>query len=273
TESYERIYEEEDYGEELGPNAPFWRVFLEESEVYDKELVEGWRDSLDVLLVFAGLFSAVLITLLVQSSLALQPDYAYISASLMIELIAVQRAWARGSAVDDVPPSGVTLESVTATSLDYWCNGLWYTSLALSLSVALLAVLVKEWIQAYASSTSGDPKNQALVRQFRFSGIERWNVPLIIGFLPTLLHLALFLFFVGLSIYTFTFDQTIAWVVLGISATVFLLYFMATILPIFDDQCPYKTPLSRACQHVLAWIPSDWLVDDSSSDLRCADLG
>ena len=131
--------------------------------MYDKELVEGWRDSLDVLLVFvsrqsshtllsderhkAGLFSAVLITLLVQSSLALQPDYAYISASLMIELIAVQRAWARGSAVDDVPPSGVTLESVTATSLDYWCNGLWYTSLALSLSVALLAVLVKEWIQ------------------------------------------------------------------------------------------------------------------------------
>ena len=88
--------------------------------MYDKELVEGWRDSLDVLLVFvsrqsshtllsderhkAGLFSAVLITLLVQSSLALQPDYAYISASLMIELVAVQRAWARGSAVDDVPP-------------------------------------------------------------------------------------------------------------------------------------------------------------------------
>ena len=140
-----------------------------------------------------------------------------------------------------------------------------YTSLALRVA--------EEIPQAYASSISGDPKNQALVRQFRFSGIERWNVPLIIGFLPTLLHLALFLFFVGLSIYTFTFDQTIAWVVLGISATVFLLYFMATILPIFDNQCPYKTPLSRACQHVLAWIPSDWLVDDSSSDLRCADLG
>ncbi|KAL1751612.1 hypothetical protein FB107DRAFT_185945, partial [Schizophyllum commune] len=73
-------------------NARFWRVYLDEAHIYDAEMIEGWRDTLDVLLVFAGLFSAVVMTLVVQSSTALKPDYAQISASLMIELIGIQRA-------------------------------------------------------------------------------------------------------------------------------------------------------------------------------------
>ena len=49
---YEQKYEEDDYGDELGSNARFWRVLLDEGQAYDAEMIEGWRDTLDVLLVF-----------------------------------------------------------------------------------------------------------------------------------------------------------------------------------------------------------------------------
>ncbi|KAL1741529.1 hypothetical protein HDZ31DRAFT_66839 [Schizophyllum fasciatum] len=242
---YEQKYEEDVYGEELGSNARFWHVLLDEGRVYDMELIEGWRDTLDVLLVFAGLFSAVVTTFVVQSSQALQPDYAQVAASLMAEMLAIQRAWATGLAVDDVPRSSLTLDSVSASSLDYWCNGLWFSSLALSMSAALMAVLVKQWLLAFSSHVSGTPKHQALARQFRLIGVERWNVPLIVGLLPMLLHVSLLLFFVGLSLYIFTFDAAIAWVIITLSILVYSLYLAANVLPMIYSQCPYKSPLSH----------------------------
>ncbi|KAL1715807.1 hypothetical protein EV715DRAFT_275500 [Schizophyllum commune] len=207
---YEQKYEQDEYGKEQGSSARFWRVFLDESQVYDTELIEGWRDTLDVLLVFAGLFSAVVTTFVVQTSTALQADFAHISVSIMLELVAIQRAWASGLPVDEVPRSALSIDSVTASSLDYWCNGFWFVSLALSLSTALMAVLVKQWIQAYSKNTFGTPRHQALVRQFRLFGIEQWNVPLIISLLPILLHLSLLLFFVGLSLYILSLSAAIA---------------------------------------------------------------
>ncbi|KAI4522684.1 hypothetical protein K525DRAFT_283499 [Schizophyllum commune Loenen D] len=242
---YEQKYDEDTYGEELGNNARFWHVLLDEGRVHDAELVDGWRDTLDVLLVFAGLFSAVVTTFVVQSSQALQPDYAQISVSLLAEMLAMQRAWATGSSIDDVPRSSLALDAVSASALDYWCNGLWYISLSLSMSAALMAVLVKQWILAYNSNVSGTPKQQALARQFRLIGVERWNVPFIVGLLPMLLHISLLLFFVGLSLYVFTLDSVIAWIIVALAIAVYLLYLVANILPMFDSQCPYKTPLSH----------------------------
>ncbi|KAL1677194.1 hypothetical protein EV122DRAFT_279317 [Schizophyllum commune] len=259
---YEQKYAEDAYGEELGANARFWHVLLDEAQTYDADLVTGWRDTLDVLLVFTGLFSAVVTTFVVQSSQALQPDYAQISVTLLAEMMALQRAWASGSSIDDVPRSSLALDAVTASSLDYWCNGLWYTSLALSMSAALIAVLVKQWLLAYNSNVSGTPKHQALARQFRLIGVERWNVPLIVGLLPMLLHVSLLLFFVGLALYVFTLDSAIAWVVVALAVTVYALYLLANVLPMLDSQCPYKTPLSQygyiVLRHlldkVLGWI-------------------
>ncbi|KAI5900691.1 uncharacterized protein SCHCODRAFT_02683520 [Schizophyllum commune H4-8] len=248
---YEEKYGEDAYGEELGPNARFWHVSLDEGRVYDADMVEGWRDTLDVLLVFAGLFSSVVTTFVVQSSQALQTDYAQISVTLLSEMIAIQRAWAEGSPVKDVARSHISLSAVSASKLDYWCNGLWYMSLSLSLSVALMTVLVKQWLQVYQGHVSGTPKHQALIRQFRLIGVERWNVPLIVGLLPMLLHASLLLFFVGLSLYTFSLDTTIAYVVIALAGSAYSLYIVANVLPMFDPQCPYKTPLSNYGSHLL----------------------
>ena len=42
----------------MGPNARVWRVYQDEADMYDTEMIEGWQGTTDVLLVFvrASLF-------------------------------------------------------------------------------------------------------------------------------------------------------------------------------------------------------------------------
>ncbi|CAE6446599.1 unnamed protein product [Rhizoctonia solani] len=46
-------------GTELGKEARIWRTYVKQSDKWDNELVDGWNKSLDVILVFAALFSAI----------------------------------------------------------------------------------------------------------------------------------------------------------------------------------------------------------------------
>lgn len=43
----------------MAPNARFWRTYNDKAVVSDAEVLEQYKDTIDVLLVFAGLFSAV----------------------------------------------------------------------------------------------------------------------------------------------------------------------------------------------------------------------
>ena len=61
---------------------------------------------------------------------------------------------------------------------------------------------------------------------------------------PTLLHLSVFLFFIGLVVFFFTIFKKVA-VVISIAVGFFgLAYFALTILPCLDHSCPYRTPMS-----------------------------
>ncbi|KAI5830927.1 hypothetical protein K523DRAFT_219712, partial [Schizophyllum commune Tattone D] len=197
---YETKYAPDPYGEELSKNARVWSVYNDEAEIADKERVQKLNGTLDALLVFAGLFSAVVTTFVAQSSQALTPDYAQITASLVYKLVLLQRAAASGN-TGQVPESLLSLDSRTHQTSDIWVNKLWLISLMFSLLTALVSVLAKQWIQASCSLLSTAPRDRALVRQYRFLEFERWKVPAIIGFLPVLLTIALFFFFAGLAVY------------------------------------------------------------------------
>ncbi len=54
---YEQKFPEDKQYEELGPAARVWRTYLEECAAFDIEMVEGWRDGLDVLLVFVSAYT------------------------------------------------------------------------------------------------------------------------------------------------------------------------------------------------------------------------
>ncbi|SJL03775.1 uncharacterized protein ARMOST_07132 [Armillaria ostoyae] len=251
---YEQKFPEDKRYEEMGPTARVWRTFLEECGPFDLEMVEGWRDALDVLLVFAGLFSAVVSTFVAQTSQSLQVDYGQVTATLLIELIDVQRSVANGSLVNDIPRSDLTFHPSTS---DSWVNGLWFTSLSLSLSTALFAVLTKQWIHQYMSVPSGTPRDRCRLRQFRYMGLQRWGVDLIIGLLPVLMSASLAVFLVGLVLFIIPLRVSIASVVGSVTFIAFSAYLITNFLPILYPSCPYKTPLSQYIFPLYTYITHD----------------
>ncbi|SJL01202.1 uncharacterized protein ARMOST_04520 [Armillaria ostoyae] len=265
---YEKKFAEDKQYDELGSAARVWRIYLEECAASNGEMVEGWRDGLDVLLVFvstivlefgmlslieekAGLFSAVVTTFVAQTSQSLQVDYSEVTASLLIELINVQRSASNGSLVNDVPRSDLAFRPSMS---DSWVNGLWFISLSLSLTAALFAVLTKQWIHQYLSVPSGTPRDRCHVRQFRYMGLEQWRVGFIIGLLPVLMSASLAVFLVGLVLFIIPLRVSIASVVGAITFISFSAYIVTNFLPILYPSCPYKTPLSQYMFPLYAYI-------------------
>ncbi|PBK99478.1 hypothetical protein ARMGADRAFT_1125397 [Armillaria gallica] len=240
---YEQKYPEDVIYEETVPTARVWKTYEDESRSYDPNMVEESRQNVDVLLVFAGLFSAVVTTFVVQTSQSLQPDYTAMSASLLYESVLVQRAIANGSSADVIAPSSLnpTITFVPAAA-DVWVNMLWFTSLFLSLATALFAVLAKQWLHHYVVLPSGTPRDRAFTRQFRYGGFKKWYVQAIIGSLPFLMHLALAIFFAGLVIFLRPLHAALSKIIFMATVVVYGAYAVATILPILFPRCPYRTP-------------------------------
>lgn len=215
-------------------------------------MVSGWKDTLDVFLVFVRLaftildplFSAVITSFLIQSSTALQ-DPTTINNYLLAQLIAIQRAAASESSVDDIAASPYAPGDSTGQPSDFWVNGLWIASLTIALSSALFAVLVKQWLQHYVSVVSGSQRDWVLARQYRFLRLWKWQVPLIIDVLPILLHLALFLFLAGLAVF---FEPLHVGLFVAITGATFCLYVSFNALPLFFPD--YSVIQDRNQRHI-----------------------
>ncbi|KAJ7595735.1 hypothetical protein C8J56DRAFT_1115822, partial [Mycena floridula] len=206
TYDYEEKYAPDPMGHQARPNARVWKVYLDESDSYDEDMLRSFRDTIDALLVFAALFSGVVTTLLVQTSQAFQPNYALITTLLLAEQIQLLRAAGNISAINSVPSSFNGQQAAAGTNTDIWINALFIASLSLSLATALLSVLIKQWLQVgsfYLLLISGscNAMERALIRQFRITGLEKWKVSEIIGVLPLILHASLGAFFVGLALF------------------------------------------------------------------------
>jgi hypothetical protein len=176
-----------------------------------------------------------------QTSQALSTDNTAVSNSILLELVALQRALANGTSLESIPSADT---SFTAALSDVWVNGLWFMSLTLSLATALLAVLAKQWLRQYSSFITGSAHERAMIRQFRYACFDKWGVQLIIGLLPTILHLSLFLFMAGLVVFLYSLNHTTAAVVACIGGFLFGAYITTNVLPILAIGCPYRTPLS-----------------------------
>ncbi|KZV86404.1 hypothetical protein EXIGLDRAFT_622038, partial [Exidia glandulosa HHB12029] len=134
----------------MRPNARVWKVYKDEVTPHDKSLLDGWNKTLDILLIFAGLFSAVATAFIIESYKLLQPDYEeYIANALFIALSTRNGSGALDQVLDLASPS-----DFAALGSSRWLNGLWFTSLVLSLIVAFLCILLKQWLEEYNSRTS-----------------------------------------------------------------------------------------------------------------------
>ncbi|KAJ7724695.1 hypothetical protein B0H14DRAFT_2641488 [Mycena olivaceomarginata] len=189
----------------------------------------------------AGLFSSVLTTFVAQTSQALSPDNTAVSNSILLELVSLQRAQANGTSFEAIPHADT---SFTVALSDVWVNGLWFTSLMLSLTTALLAVLAKQWLRQYSSFIAGSAYERALIRQFRYASFDKWGVQSIIGLLPAILHLSVFLFMAGLVVFLYALNRIMATIMACIAGCLLATYLVTNALPVFAISCPYRTPLT-----------------------------
>ena len=111
----------------------------------------------------------------------------------------------------------------------------------------MLATLVQQWARRYLRVTQPpqfSPHGCARIRAFYSDGVEKFHLSRAVEALPTLIHLSLFLFFVGLLIYLFNINHfvflAIVWWV-GVSS---LAYLAITFMPAWWPQCPYYTPIT-----------------------------
>ena len=127
-----------------------------------------------------------------------------------------------------------------------WVNGLWFLSLVISLSCALLATLLLQWARRYEriAYPRYRPHRKARIRAFYKKGVERWRIPRAVEVLPILLHISLFLFFSGLSVFLFGVHPTIFKIVTAWISFIVISYACLSLFPVIHKNSLYFTPLS-----------------------------
>lgn len=145
------------------------------------------------------------------------------------------------------------------TTAARWINGLWFASLGLSLAAALLAMMAKEWLTTFAASRPRPAHSYAIERQARLDALSSWGALQMIDHLPLFLHVALFLFSLGLVVYLYTsVDLIVTSIIALITGVVILFYIIATGLAALYEVCPFDTQLSYYCRRMLRHISHYW---------------
>jgi hypothetical protein len=137
-----------------------------------------------------------------------------------------------------------------------WVNLLWFMSLIISLTCALLATLLQQWARKYIGVTqpSVSPHKRAQVHAYFAEGVEALHLPRIVHILPTLLHLSLFLFLAGAVLFLCHVCPKIYEVALPWTCICAVFYGFITFMPIFRHDSPYSTPLSSTVWFIVNGI-------------------
>ena len=129
-----------------------------------------------------------------------------------------------------------------------------FASLAVTLFVAFIAVLGKQWIMYYKRASSwGSVVDRGKERQVKFAGLQKWGLLFLMGSLPVLLQLALLLFAIGLVFYLWDIDLSAAEVILAVTCFGSAFYAGIAVVATVWSDCPFKTPLSIFLPKVLPW--------------------
>src|ERR1700761_8200686 len=130
-----------------------------------------------------------------------------------------------------------------------WVNSLWFLSLVIGLTCALMATSLHQWSRRYISVTQParcSPEKRARMRAYFSNGVEKMHVPWAVEGLPLLLHLSVFLFFGGLAIFLFNIDDTVFESVIWWIGLFLIVYVLITVMPFVRHDSPYYSPLSRS---------------------------
>ncbi|CAE6414928.1 unnamed protein product [Rhizoctonia solani] len=223
-----------------------WDYYQDEAKAQDQELVNGREKNLDTMLIFAGIFSAVLTAFLANSTSLLGPDQADISIKLLLSIAQSQQRIESGIPNSSLSP--VTIPQFNPSASARWINILWFLSLVLSLGAAMVAMLAKEWLNWFVIYRTAAPRRFSLERQNRFEGLQWWRAVGLVDFIPTILHVSLLLFILGLIVRLWIIDRIVASVVTAVSAAFALFYVGTVLFGALYEPCPFKARMSKYIQ-------------------------
>ncbi|KIY70495.1 hypothetical protein CYLTODRAFT_325308, partial [Cylindrobasidium torrendii FP15055 ss-10] len=222
----------------------------------DEDMCKSWREEIDTLLVFTGLFSAVVTAFTVFTLPWTQeegPDDTY----LLLHRISIQLQPLNPD-VAVLPIPNATANSPIDLHVTRLVNSLWLASLSLALSASMICILCKQWINSFKNASNRDPLTSLAIRHVRFQGIQVFYLPQTISSLSLILQAALGLFVIGLCTLVWELDRACAVVLITLSCMVAAFYLFTTFFPViqylfiiskrtFDtlpSQCPWKSPQS-----------------------------
>ncbi|KAH9989165.1 hypothetical protein BJV77DRAFT_1172701, partial [Russula vinacea] len=231
-------------------SGPLFSIYCKAAKDEDNKTVERWQKDADGILIFTGLFSAAVAALLAVTVQDLRPNSQDTSAFYLgniYEVLADPNATRAStpSPVAKPPPFSPPRYAV-------WVNSLWFLSLVISLTCALLATSLHQWSRRYlrvAQLARRSPEKQARMRAFFAEGVDKMHIPWAVEVLPTLLHLSVFLFFGGLAIFLFNVHHAVFGSVIWWIGLFLIVYGLITVMPILRHNSPYHAPLSQ-----LAWF-------------------
>ncbi|PPQ64237.1 hypothetical protein CVT24_008640 [Panaeolus cyanescens] len=232
------------------PSANLWSSYLSKSQQWDKRLVENWKGDMDSILIFAGLFSASLTAFIIESYQLLNPNPQDTMVDLLTELLSAQVAISQNRSIS----ASLSTGNFSVPTSAIICNTLWFLSLAFSLVCALSATLVEQWTRQYIHAANGRPapQDRARLSAYLFSGIKEYKMTTLVETIPLLLHISLFLFFAGLVAFLSNVNHFLQYLMLSVLVISCLLYFVISVIPIVQLECPYQTPLSSLFWYLLA---------------------
>ncbi|KAF7324049.1 3'-5' exonuclease domain-containing protein [Mycena kentingensis (nom. inval.)] len=220
-----------------------WAVYVAEAEKYDTALVDSWKSDMEALVIFAALFSAILTAFIIESYQDLSVTSGDTTVQLLTRISAQLEASANGTAfqAQEQPP----FTPLTSTVL---CNSLWFFSLGLSLSCALIATLVQQWARDFLHKTDipSAPLARARIFSFLYYGLKSFRMHEVVEILPLMLHVSLLLFFAGLVAFFTPINLVITLIGAGFLLIVIAMYVAVTLLPLLYINAPYRTPLSNS---------------------------
>ncbi|THH27591.1 hypothetical protein EUX98_g6610 [Antrodiella citrinella] len=226
-----------------------WTMYNEKANTHDTALVERIKGSMDSILVFAGLFSAVVTAFLLESYQMLNPSSGDVTV-YYLEQISQEIAKLANSTTVIIPP---VPPSFTVSPQTIAVNILWILSLIASLACALGATLIQSWTGRYLRVTSRDPDEvtRARSRAWYFDGLRKSQMEAFAGGVPAVLHVSLFLFLAGLVVFMFPVNHDVAHAAMGAAIACAVLYLTFAFLDVFVSNSPYKTPFSMVLSFVL----------------------
>ncbi|KAF8656468.1 hypothetical protein AX16_002519 [Volvariella volvacea WC 439] len=228
-----------------------WEECAQVCRNFDEELCNTWKEELDNLLIFAGLFSAIVTAFAIESYQWLDEDPE--GPELTNELLYYIASELSNSSQSRIalPHKDPFVPSPYAVRI----NVLWFLSLSLSLAAASLGILCMQWLREYRRMLPYKFRGSETIsiRQLRYQGLLDWKVPEIISALPVLLQLALIVFFIGLIDFLWSMSAVASIAVSIVFALLIGFVLVTSVIPTIQlsparkhrkvpTQCPYRSP-------------------------------